>query len=46
LTGAFKRHAKEQIVKKLCDADVKLSTGKSLEEVLTVLEVSEVTLAR
>ena len=41
-----KRHAPEQIVKKLRDADVMLNTGKSLEEVLKVLEVSEATLAR
>ncbi len=40
------RHAPEQIVKKLRDADVMLNTGMSLEEVLTVLEVSEATLAR
>ncbi len=33
-------------MKKLRDADVMLNTGKSLEEVLKVLEVSEATLAR
>ncbi len=41
-----KRRAMEQIVKTLLDADVMLNTGKSLEEVLKVLEVSEPTLAR
>ena len=41
-----KRDAPEQIVKKLRDADVMLNTGKSPEEVLKVLEVSEATLAR
>ena len=39
-----KRHSPEQIVKKLRDAEVMLSTGKSLEEVLKMLEVSEATL--
>ena len=39
-----KRHSPEQIVKKLRDADVMLSTGKCLEEVLKMLEVSEATL--
>jgi hypothetical protein len=41
-----KRHAPEQIVKKLLDADVMLNTGKSRKEVLKVLEVSEATFAR
>jgi hypothetical protein len=41
-----KRHFREQIVKKLRDVDVMLNTGKSLEEVLKVLEASEATLAR
>ncbi len=41
-----KRHSPEQIVKKPRDADVMLSTGNSLEEVLKILEVSEATLAR
>ncbi len=41
-----KRHSPEQIVKKLRDADALLSTGKCLEEVLKMLEVSEVTLDR
>jgi putative transposase len=41
-----KRHNPEQIVKKLRDADVMLSGGKSIEEVLKVLEVSEATFHR
>ena len=40
-----KRHSAEQIVKKL-HADVMLNSGKSLEEVLKMVEVSEATLAR
>lgn len=36
-----KRHSPEQIVKKLRDADVMLSTGKSLEEVLEMMILSE-----
>lgn len=41
-----KRHSPEQIVKKLRDAEVMLSSGKSMEEVLKVLEVSEATFNR
>lgn len=41
-----KRHSPEQIVKKLRDGEVMLSNGKSLEEVLRVLEVSEATFNR
>ncbi len=41
-----KRHSPEQIVKKLRDAEVMLSGGKSIEEVLKALEVSEATFHR
>ena len=41
-----KRHSAEPIVKKLRDADVMLNGGKSVEEVLKMVEVSEATLAR
>jgi len=41
-----KRHSPDQIVRKLRDAEVMLSNGKSLEEVLKVLEVSEATFNR
>jgi putative transposase len=41
-----KRHSPEQIVKQLRDADVLLNGGKTLEEVLKMVEVSEATLAR
>lgn len=41
-----KRHNPEQIVKKLQDADVMLSGGKSIEEILKFLEVSEATFHR
>ena len=41
-----KRHTPEQIVKKLRDADVMLSSGKVLAVVLQSLEVSEATLHR
>lgn len=41
-----KRHSPEQIVKKLRDAEVMLTNGKSMEEVLKVLEVSEATFNR
>ena len=41
-----KRHRPEQIVKKLRDAEVMLNTGKSMEEVLKVMEVSEATFNR
>lgn len=40
------RHSPEQIVKKLRDAEVMLSNGKSMEEVLKVMEVSEATFHR
>ena len=33
-----RRHSPEQIVKKLRDAEVMLNNGKSMEEVLKVLE--------
>ena len=36
-----KRHRPEQIVKKLRDAEVMLNNGKSMEEVLKMVEVSE-----
>ena len=41
-----RRHSPEQIVKKLRDAEVMLNSGKSLEEVLKMLEVSEATFNR
>jgi putative transposase len=41
-----KRHTPEQIVKKLRDADVMLSTGKDLANVLQTLAVSEATFNR
>ncbi len=41
-----KRHNPEQIVKKLRDAEVMLNNGKSMEEVLKVLETSESTFNR
>ena len=41
-----KRHTPVEIVKKLEDADRLLSAGKSLGEVLQVLEVSEATYHR
>lgn len=41
-----KRHNPEQIVKKLRDADVMLNNGKSIEEVLKVMEISEATFHR
>ena len=41
-----KRHRPEQIVKKLRDAEVMLNNGKSMEEVLKLLEVSEATFNR
>ncbi|TWT84542.1 Transposase [Planctomycetes bacterium CA13] len=41
-----KRHSPEQIVKKLRDADALLAAGKSVGEVLQMLEVSEATLSR
>ena len=41
-----KRHKPEQIVKKLRDAEVMLNNGKSMEEVLEMLEVSEATFNR
>ena len=41
-----RRHSPEQIVKKLRDAEVMLNNGKSMEEVLKVLEVSESTFHR
>jgi transposase-like protein len=37
----IKRRSPEQIVKKLRDAEVMLNGGKSIEEVLKTLEVSE-----
>ena len=41
-----KRHRPEQIVKKLRDAEVMLNNGKSMEEVLKVMDVSEATFNR
>ena len=41
-----KRHSPEQFVKKLRDADAMLAAGKSIGEVLQMLEVSEATLSR
>ena len=41
-----KRHTPEQIVRKLRDADVMLTNGKDLAEVLQALEVSEATFNR
>lgn len=41
-----KRPSPEQIVKKLRDAEVMLNGGKSIEEVLKALEVSEATFHR
>ena len=40
------RHSPEQIVKKLRDADVMLTSGKSLAEVLQAMEISEATYHR
>ncbi len=40
------RHSLEQVVKKLRDADAMLAAGKSVGEVLQVLEISEATLSR
>ena len=41
-----RRHSPEQIVKKLRDAEVMQNSGKSMEEVLKLLEVSEATFHR
>jgi transposase-like protein len=41
-----KRHAPEQIVRKLRDADAMLASGKALGEVCQALEVSEATFHR
>jgi putative transposase len=41
-----KQHNPEQIVKKLRDAEVMLNNGKSIEEVLKVMEISEATFHR
>jgi transposase-like protein len=41
-----RRHSAEQVIKKLRDADAMLGAGKSVGEVLQVLEVSEATLLR
>jgi putative transposase len=41
-----RRHGPDQVVKKLQDADRLLNAGKSLGEVLQVLEVSEATYHR
>ena len=41
-----KRHTPEQIVKKLRDSEVMLSSGKDLAEVLQTLAVSEATFNR
>lgn len=41
-----KRHTPEQVVNKLRDAEVMLSSGKDLANVLQMLEVSEATFNR
>lgn len=41
-----KRHCPEQVVKTLRDAEVMLFNGKTIEELLQFLEVSEDTLSR
>ena len=46
MTKKRKRHTPEQIVKKLRDAEVMLNAGKSMEEVLKMLEVRESTFER
>ena len=46
MTKKRKCHTPEQIVKKLRDAEVMLNAGKSMEEVLKMLEVSETTFDR
>jgi len=40
-TKRRKRHSAEQIVKKLRDAETMLSAGKTVAEVVQVLEISE-----
>ncbi|QDV11467.1 Transposase [Rosistilla oblonga] len=46
MTKKRRRHTPEQIVKKLRDAEVMLNAGKSMEDVLKMLEVSEATFDR
>lgn len=46
MTKRRKRHTAEQVIRKLRDADAMLDAGKSIGEVLQVLEVSEATLHR
>ena len=46
MTKKRRRHTREQIVKKLRDAEMMLNAGKSMEEVLKMLEVSETTFDR
>lgn len=46
MTKRRKRHTAEQVIRKLQDADAMLDAGKSIAEVLQVLEVSEATLRR
>ena len=41
-----KRHSPEQIIRKLREADTMLSVGKTLGQVVQVLEISEQTLHR
>ncbi len=41
-----RRHSAEEVIKKLRDADAMFAAGKSVGEVLQVLEVSEATLLR
>jgi putative transposase len=41
-----KKHSPEQIIKKLREADVLISTGKTLGQVVQALEISEQTLHR
>jgi transposase-like protein len=46
LSNKRTRHSPEQVVKKLRDTDAMLAAGKSVGEVLQVLEISEATLSR
>lgn len=46
MTRKRRRHSADQIVKKIRDADAMLAAGKSVGEVLQLLEISEATLSR
>jgi transposase-like protein len=46
MTKRWKRHSREQIVRKLRDADAMLNAGKDLAAVLQALEVSQSTFDR